>query len=81
MRPPPAGAAARIELTAERMILNPGGVGQPRDRDPPASYALYDSDAATVTFARVEYDIPKTQAAMQQAELPVWLIERLAYGK
>ena len=63
------------------MIINPGGVGQPRDGDPRASYALYDSKAATITFARVEYDIPETQAAMQQAGLPLWLIERLAYGK
>ncbi|MCH8162446.1 MAG: metallophosphoesterase, partial [Chloroflexi bacterium] len=46
-----------------------------------ACYALYDSEAATITFARVEYDIPATQAAMEQAGLPLWLIERLAYGK
>jgi diadenosine tetraphosphatase ApaH/serine/threonine PP2A family protein phosphatase len=77
----PAQDGVSIELTEERMIINPGGVGQPRDGDPRASYALYDSTSATVTFSRVEYDIPKTQAAMQEAGLPAWLIERLAYGK
>ena len=79
--PRTAEEGVRVELTEERMIINPGGVGQPRDGDPRASYALYDSKAATITFARVEYDIPETQAAMQQAGLPLWLIERLAYGK
>ena len=70
-----------LELGDQRLIINPGGVGQPRDGDPRAAYALYDDAAATVTFSRVEYDIAATQAAMQEAGLPQWLIERLAYGR
>jgi diadenosine tetraphosphatase ApaH/serine/threonine PP2A family protein phosphatase len=71
----------RIELGEGRWIVNPGGAGQPRDGDPRASYALYDSDERTVTHARVEYDIAATQRAMEEAGLPRWLIERLSEGR
>ncbi len=70
-----------VELGRERLILNPGGVGQPRDGDPRAGYALYDSEARTVTFHRVEYDIAATQQAMEKVGLPRWLSERLSYGR
>lgn len=69
-----------VALASRRLILNPGGVGQPRDRDPRAAYALYDREARTLTHHRVEYDIAATQAAMRQHRLPVSLIERLSYG-
>lgn len=71
-----------VQLDEQRLILNPGGAGQPRDGDPRAGYALYDDDddARSVTFARVEYDIEATQSAMREAELPIWLIERLSDG-
>ena len=77
----PARDGERIELGAGRLILNPGGAGQPRDGDPRAPYALYDSDARTITYHRVEYDIAATQQAMEAARLPAWLIERLIYGR
>ena len=77
----PAGDAARVELTTQRLIINPGSVGQPRDSDPRAGYALYDSSAGTVTHHRVAYDIAATQQAMEAAGLPRWLIERLSYGR
>ncbi len=77
----PVADGARVELGAERLILNPGSVGQPRDSDPRASYAVYDSEAAAVTYHRVEYDIAATQKAMERARLPSWLIERLSYGR
>jgi predicted phosphodiesterase len=64
-----------------RMVINPGSVGQPRDGDPRASYALYDSDANTVTLHRVEYDIAATQKLMAEEGLPQWLIQRLATGR
>ena len=64
-----------------KMVLNPGSVGQPRDRDPRASYAVYDTDRATVAFTRVEYDINATQKLMSEANLPRWLIERLSQGR
>jgi diadenosine tetraphosphatase ApaH/serine/threonine PP2A family protein phosphatase len=63
-----------------RRILNPGGVGQPRDGDPRAAFALYDSDAAQFVFRRVPYDIATTQRKMREAGLPSPLAERLAYG-
>ncbi len=74
------GEAVRL---AERgkMVLNPGSVGQPRDHDPRASYALYDTDAGELFFTRVEYDINATQKLMMEAGLPRWLIERLSQGR
>ena len=76
-----AGDGERVELGKERLILNPGGVGQPRDGDPRAAYALYESDAGLVTFCRVEYDVAATQRAMEAARLPRWLSERLSHGR
>jgi predicted phosphodiesterase len=76
-----AADGARVELTSERLIINPGSVGQPRDSDPRAGYAVYDSSAGTVTHHRVEYDIAATQQAMEAAGLSRWLIERLSYGR
>jgi len=70
-----------IELNDRRLILNPGSVGQPRDGDPRASYAIYDIDAATFTLHRVEYDIQLTQARMRAAGLPEALTQRLSYTK
>lgn len=68
-------------LLEHRLILNPGSVGQPRDSDPRAGYALYDSQAGSVTHYRVEYDVEATQSAMRAAGLPSWLIDRLAVGR
>jgi len=72
----------RLTLTREqKLVINPGGVGQPRDGDPRAAYALYDSADATLSLHRVEYDIGATQKLMEEARLPRWLIERLALGR
>jgi len=70
-----------LELGEDRLIINPGGVGQPRDGDPRASYAVYDSDARAVTLHRVEYDLEKAQRKIREAGLPPYLAERLAYGR
>ncbi len=56
-----------VELGEKRLIVNPGGVGQPRDGDPRAAYALYDTEARTLTLHRVEYDIAATQEKMRRA--------------
>ena len=64
-----------------RYILNPGSVGQPRDDNPRAAYALWDTTAGTVRFERVGYDIGATQRQMRQAGLPEPLAERLSYGR
>ena len=64
----------------KKAILNVGGVGQPRDGDPRASYGVYDSEKKEVSIYRVPYDISKVQVKMREAGLPVHLIERLEYG-
>jgi diadenosine tetraphosphatase ApaH/serine/threonine PP2A family protein phosphatase len=63
-----------------RAIFNPGSVGQPRDRDPRAAYAIYDSIHQTWTSRRVAYDIPSVQIRMRSAKLPPRHIERLGAG-
>ncbi|MCJ7516015.1 MAG: metallophosphatase family protein [Dehalococcoidia bacterium] len=70
-----------LELKGRRMIINPGGVGQPRDGDPRASYAIYDSEAQAVHHYRVEYDISATQKKMSERGLPTPLILRLGVGR
>jgi diadenosine tetraphosphatase ApaH/serine/threonine PP2A family protein phosphatase len=63
-----------------RYFINPGSVGQPRDQDPRAAYAVIDTDTNSIRFNRVEYDIQKTQRQMQEAGLPTALIRRLEFG-
>jgi diadenosine tetraphosphatase ApaH/serine/threonine PP2A family protein phosphatase len=69
-----------LKLGKKRIIINPGGVGQPRDGDPRASYALYDTEARTIRHYRVEYNIPATQKKMEKRGLPMPLILRLSVG-
>lgn len=70
-----------LELQPDmRYFINPGSVGQPRNQDPRAAYAVLDSDRGTVRFHRVEYDIAQTQRQMRDARLPNALIRRLEYG-
>jgi diadenosine tetraphosphatase ApaH/serine/threonine PP2A family protein phosphatase len=78
MRQPRPGDCYR--LSEGRALINPGSVGQPRDGDPRAAYAIYDSAAGTVEFRRVAYDIVSTQQQMLEAELPLPLVRRLAVG-
>ena len=68
-----------VHLTP-RAILNPGSVGQPRDRDPRASYAIYDSEAETWQPRRAKYDIPSVQKLIRAAGLPEKHAARLAEG-
>jgi predicted phosphodiesterase len=63
-----------------KMILNPGSVGQPRDRDPRAAYAIYDSEARTWTTHRVAYNIPEVQDRIRAAGLPEKHAIRIAEG-
>jgi diadenosine tetraphosphatase ApaH/serine/threonine PP2A family protein phosphatase len=70
-----------VNLPESRLIINPGGVGQPRDGDPRAAYALCDADARTITLHRVPYDIAATQQKMRAAGLPASLAQRLSYGQ
>ena len=63
-----------------RFIINPGSVGQPRDGDPRAAYAVYDDEKGAVEMHRVPYDIHATQQRMRALKLPGSLINRLAVG-
>ncbi len=64
-----------------RVILNPGSVGQPRDGNPRASYAVFDTERAYFEVFRVPYDVARTQEAALEAGLPQVLAARLAIGK
>ena len=64
----------------DRFIINPGSVGQPRDTDARAAYAVLDTDTVTLTHFRVAYDVAETQRRMIAHELPPPLIARLQYG-
>jgi len=63
-----------------RTIVNPGSVGQPRDHDPRAAFAIYTPESHTWEFHRVEYDIESVQARMTSKGLPQRHIQRLAAG-
>jgi len=63
-----------------RAILNPGSVGQPRDRDTRAAYAIFDPEANTWEARRVEYNIAEVQERIRQANLPEKHAARLAEG-
>jgi predicted phosphodiesterase len=65
---------------APKAILNPGSVGQPRDRNPMASYAIYTDDQNKWEFKRVRYDISAVQERMEAVNLPIRHIQRLSAG-
>jgi diadenosine tetraphosphatase ApaH/serine/threonine PP2A family protein phosphatase len=62
-------------------MINPGSIGQPRDGDPRAAFLLYDTEAATIVFYRVPYDISAAQKKILEAGLPARLASRLAEGR
>ena len=70
----------RRALNGRRQIINPGSVGQPRDQNPNAAYALLDAEQNTWEYRRVSYDIPAVQRRMRQHEMPDRLIARLEHG-
>ena len=70
-----------VPLGEERLIINPGSVGQPRDGDPRASYAIYHMEDNSLEFRRVPYDLVATQEKMRRAGLPEYLAERLQHGR
>lgn len=63
-----------------RYLINPGSIGQPRDRKPEAGYALYDSENRTVTLIRVPYDYELAGKKIIKVGLPAVLATRLALG-
>ncbi len=64
----------------DRSIVNPGSVGQPRDRDPRAAYAILDTELMLWDYRRVPYDIQAVQDRMKKAGLPERHIQRLSAG-
>ncbi len=63
-----------------KYFINVGSVGQPRDGDPRACYAIYDTDQNIITFRRVSYDVEAAQNALIAFGLPAYLADRLARG-
>ena len=72
--------ALRLEKP-RHYLLNPGSVGQPRDGDPRAAFAIADLAHQVVEFWRVEYDIAAVQQRMRKARLPEALAQRLLVGR
>lgn len=64
----------------ERLIVNPGSVGQPRDEDPAAAYAILDTDQPSVELRRVEYDINRVITRVEELDLPTEVGTRLLDG-
>jgi predicted phosphodiesterase len=81
-RTPSSADEAGLEMEADTWyLLNPGSVGQPRDGDPRAAYAICDSDTRMVRYRRVAYDIEEAQGRIVAAGLPMFLASRLALGR
>jgi diadenosine tetraphosphatase ApaH/serine/threonine PP2A family protein phosphatase len=76
-----ADAGSEQDLSAGRWLVNPGGVGQPRDGDPRAAWLLLDTGGWTATWRRVEYPIEEAARAIEEAGLPRVLAERLFSGQ
>jgi len=70
-----------VKLIPDRMFINPGSVGQPRDEDPRAAYGIIDTEAQTFTQHRVLYDVTSVQGLMKKAKFSNRLIRRLRFGQ
>ena len=81
-RGPAAEAEARLDLSdGTKYLLNPGSVGQPRDGDPRAAYAIVDTGAKRVELFRLMYPLEAAQAKVINAGLPEVLARRLGAGR
>jgi predicted phosphodiesterase len=75
------GSSNEVKIEKDiKYLINPGSVGQPRDRNNRAACAIYDSDSKTVKFFRFDYDIKGAQKKIKDADLPPALAERLRIG-
>ncbi len=82
VRPDSTSGLAAVQIEpGKRYLLNPGSIGQPRDADTRAAFAIADLDHKVVEFWRVPYDIAVVQKRMKQAGLPEPLIQRIAFGR
>jgi predicted phosphodiesterase len=79
---PPDQEDVQLELDASvRYLVNPGSVGQPRNGDPRAAFAIYDGDLRMLTLRRIGYPIEEAQRRIFAAGLPASLAHRLALGR
>ena len=76
-----AGAGMEIDLSKGEWLINPGGVGQPRDGDPRAAWLLLDFERSSALWKRVEYPIDDAAKAIEDAGLPRSLADRLYFGQ
>lgn len=74
--------SAEIRLNdAEKILVNVGAIGQPRDENPDAVCGIYDADEGVVRLKRIRYDVDKAATKIKKAGLPEILAERLKYGR
>ena len=66
---------------SEKLLVNVGSVGQPRDQDPRASYAVYDTDERMIWIRRIVYDVEQASQRIRDAGLPAMNADRLTYGR
>jgi diadenosine tetraphosphatase ApaH/serine/threonine PP2A family protein phosphatase len=76
-----AGSGLEVDLSKGEWLINPGGVGQPRDGDPRAAWLLLDLERQTASWRRVEYPIDDAAKAIEDAGLPHALADRLYFGQ
>jgi predicted phosphodiesterase len=76
-----ADGSARLHIPADKILVNPGSVGQPRDGDSRASFLIWDEKESLLEFHRAEYPVTTTQDRMRHAQLPEFLITRLVLGR
>ena len=79
--PSPAGETRLKLRPGSKYLVNPGSVGQPRDGDPRAAYAIVDTQQRCVELIRLAYPIEQAQAKVMKAGLPEVLAQRLAVGR
>jgi diadenosine tetraphosphatase ApaH/serine/threonine PP2A family protein phosphatase len=77
---PVSGSAIKL-LPGRRWLAVLGSVGQPRDANPAASYAVLDTDRDELTYCRAPYNVEEAAAKIRTKGLPVWLADRLLVGK
>ena len=76
-----APGGTEMDLSEGRWLLNPGGVGQPRDGDPRAAWLLLDTESWAVSWRRVEYPVDEAARAIEEAGLPTMLAQGLYIGQ
>jgi diadenosine tetraphosphatase ApaH/serine/threonine PP2A family protein phosphatase len=77
---PTSGVTVQL-LQGRRWLTVVGSVGQPRDGDPAASFAMFDTKSREITYCRVPYDVDAAAKRIRENGLPIWLADRLSVGR